>query len=66
MKREAFNAYVAGLRSQLEQRSSEIERYESLKGGALSLISVGNLDDLPRSLIETRIARGKVAVGAGA
>lgn len=59
MKPDAFKAYVAGMRSQLEQLTAEIERYERLKTGDLSLISVGSLDDLPHSLIETRIARGK-------
>jgi DNA-binding XRE family transcriptional regulator len=58
-KPEASKAYVAGLRSQLEQLTLEITRYERLKGGDLSLIAVGSLDDLPRSLVETRIARGK-------
>jgi DNA-binding XRE family transcriptional regulator len=59
MKPEAHKAHVAGMRSQLEQLSSEIERYERLKGGDMSLINAATLDDLPRSLIETRIARGK-------
>lgn len=59
MKPDAFKAYVAGMRSQLEQLAAEVERYERLKEGDLSLIAVGSLDDLPRSLIETRIARGK-------
>ncbi|HSE73165.1 MAG TPA: helix-turn-helix transcriptional regulator [Dongiaceae bacterium] len=59
MKPEAHKAHVAGMRSQLEQLSSEIERYERLKGGDISLINAATLDDLPRSLIETRIARGK-------
>jgi DNA-binding XRE family transcriptional regulator len=59
MKPDAFKAYVAGMRSQLLQLTSEIERYEKLKSGDLSLIVAGSLDDLPRSLIETRIARGK-------
>ena len=59
LKREAFKAHVAGLRSQLNQLRSEIERYERLKDGDLSLIAVTSFDDLPRSLIETRIARGK-------
>lgn len=59
MKPEALKGYVAGLRSQCQQLTTEIERYERLKEGDLSLITVGSLDDLPRSLIETRIARGK-------
>ena len=59
MKPEARKGYVTGLRSQCQQLTTEIERYERLKEGDLSLITVGSLDDLPRSLIETRIARGK-------
>ncbi len=59
MKPEAFKAHIAGLRSQLNLLTSEIERYERLKAGDLSLIAAGSFDDLPRSLIETRIARGK-------
>jgi HTH-type transcriptional regulator/antitoxin HigA len=59
MKPQAFKAYVAGMRSQLEQLTVEIERYERLKSGDMSLITAAALDDLPRSLIETRIARGK-------
>ena len=59
MKPEASKAHVAGLRSQLDQLTLEIERYERLRGGDLSSIAVGSLDDLPRGLIETRIARGK-------
>jgi HTH-type transcriptional regulator/antitoxin HigA len=59
MKPAAFKAHVAGMRSQLEQLITDIERYERLKGGDISLITATTLDDLPRSLIETRIARGK-------
>jgi len=59
MKAQAFKAYVAGMRSQLEQLKSEIERYERLKSGDMFLITAAALDDLPHSLIETRIARGK-------
>ena len=59
MSPDAFKAYVAGLRSQLQKLTSEVERYEKLKGGEVSLITASSLEDLPRSLIETRIARGK-------
>lgn len=59
MKAEALKAHVAGMRSQLEQLTSEIRRYERLKEGDVSVIAVATLDDLPRGLIETRIARRK-------
>ena len=47
---------AAALRSQLEDLRRELEEYESLKAGERESLAVDNLDQLPRALIQARIA----------
>ena len=46
------------LRSQLDELHAEIHEYKSLKSGDRKKLAKTSLDDLPRTLIEARIARG--------
>lgn len=51
-------AHSAALRSQLEDLEREIRDYEALASGKRSMITVDSLSDLPRALIQSRIASG--------
>ncbi len=59
MSAETATSYLESLRGQLAQLEDEVERYGRLKTGDVSIIEIKSLDDLPRALLEARIARGK-------
>lgn len=46
------------LRSQLEELNQQLAEYEQLQSGARSVISVGAFDQLPKALVQARIASG--------
>lgn len=46
------------LRSQLEDLRSQIREYEALRDGKTTFIDVRSLSDLPRALVQARIAAG--------
>ena len=49
---------AAALRSQLEDLRRELEEYESLKAGDQRVLPIEALEELPRALIQARIAAG--------
>src|SRR5881396_2078026 len=51
-------AQADALRSQLADLRGEIRQYESLRSGKKKTLELDSLDDLPRALIEARIAAG--------
>ena len=51
-------AQVDGLRSQLADLELEIKEYEALRAGRISRLKMQSLDDLPRALIQARVAAG--------
>lgn len=46
------------LRSQLEDLLEQLHEYEGLRAGQQSIIELDSFDELPRALIQARIARG--------
>jgi len=46
------------LRSQLTELQAELKQYESLRSGRRRVIRVQSLDELPRALIQARVALG--------
>ena len=51
-------AEVAGLKSQLEDLRSEIQEYETLRSGKRRMIALDSIEELPKTLIQARIAAG--------
>lgn len=51
-------AEADGLRSQLADLRAEIKEYERLRGKKRSTLELSSLDDIPRALIQARIAAG--------
>ena len=51
-------AQIDALRSQLSDLLAEIEEYEALRDGKRQILPINSLDDLPRALIQARIASG--------
>lgn len=51
-------AQIDSLRSQLEDLRDDLAEYESVRSGEQSVISLDSLDELPRALIQARIAAG--------
>jgi ribosome-binding protein aMBF1 (putative translation factor)/cytidylate kinase len=51
-------AELDGLRSQLADLEYEIEEYERLRSGQTKLVKVERFEELPRALIQARIAAG--------
>ena len=51
-------AQTDALRSQLADLRSEIKQYEALRSGRQTVLAVQSFDDLPRALIQARIAAG--------
>lgn len=47
-----------GLRSQLEELRFEVEEYEALRAGRRTVLELSSIEDLPRALIQSRIATG--------
>ena len=51
-------AQLAGLKSQLEDLRSEIQEYEALRSGKRRMIALDSIEELPKTLIQARIAAG--------
>ena len=51
-------AQIAALQSQLEDLHREIAEYETLRSGKRKVVALGSLEELPKSLIQARIAAG--------
>lgn len=51
-------AEVEGLRSQLADLRAQLREYEGVRAGRRRLPPVDGLDELPRSLVQARIAAG--------
>jgi HTH-type transcriptional regulator / antitoxin HigA len=58
MHRKGQSAYVSSLKAQLLQFHSEIKEYETLKAGNFNFKKFPSLDEIPRWLIQARIAKG--------
>jgi HTH-type transcriptional regulator/antitoxin HigA len=52
------NAELDALSSEEEVLLEQVREYESLKSGAISISKANNLEELPKVLIQARIARG--------
>lgn len=51
-------AQADAMRSQLADLEAELEQYDSLRSGKRLIIQAQSLDDLPRALIQARVALG--------
>lgn len=51
-------AELEGLRSQLEDLERELRDYEELRSGKRRALSLDSIEDLPKTLIQARIAAG--------
>ncbi len=51
-------AEADALRSQLADLRAELEEYEALRSGTRAVLKLSSLDELPRALIQARIASG--------
>ena len=51
-------AQTDAIRSQLADLQTEIKQYEALRSGKRTKLAVDSIDDLPRALIQGRIASG--------
>jgi ribosome-binding protein aMBF1 (putative translation factor) len=51
-------AELAGLKSQVEDLRSEIQEYEALRSGKRRMIALDSIEELPKTLIQARIAAG--------
>jgi ribosome-binding protein aMBF1 (putative translation factor) len=51
-------AELDGLRSQMEELRTELREYEALRLGKRSRIALKSIEELPKSLIQARIAAG--------
>jgi ribosome-binding protein aMBF1 (putative translation factor) len=51
-------AQVDALRSQLEDLARELTEYQALRSGKRKVVALNSLEDLPRTLIQGRIAAG--------
>ena len=51
-------AQIDGLRSQLEDLEAELEEYRALRSGKRHVLELHSFDDLPRTLVQARIAAG--------
>jgi ribosome-binding protein aMBF1 (putative translation factor) len=53
-----WKAEQDAIKSTLEELEDEIKQYENLKGGKVKTVRVTSFDDVPKALIQARIARG--------
>lgn len=51
-------AEVAAVQSQLDDLRDQLEEYESLQSGRRSVLEINSFEELPRALIQARIAAG--------
>jgi len=52
------HAQSDALRSQLQTLERELREYDELKSGRQKTLTYGSFDDLPKALVQARIARG--------
>lgn len=53
-----WKAEQDAIESQLEEMQQDLREYEALKSGQVTTTTVQSLDDLPKALIQSRIAQG--------
>ncbi len=53
-----WGAQQAGIRSQLQDLERELREYEALKAGKRKVLELESLEELPKALIQGRIAAG--------
>ncbi len=53
-----WEAQQAGIRSQLQDLERELREYEALKAGKRKVLEMESIEELPRALIQARIAAG--------
>ncbi len=58
-------AQISAIKSSIEGLEKEIEIYESLKKGAICHIKGGNIEEIARMLIQTRLAKGMTQAKLG-
>ena len=51
-------AQIEALRSQLGDLKAELEEYQALRSGKRRVLTLASFDDLPRALVQGRIAAG--------
>ena len=51
-------AQIEAMKSQVADLRREIEEYEKLRSGKRKLVALGSIEDLPKTLIQARIAAG--------
>lgn len=51
-------AQIDALKSQLGDLQAELREYEDLQSGARRIVELGSFEDLPRALVQARIAAG--------
>jgi ribosome-binding protein aMBF1 (putative translation factor) len=51
-------AQIDAMKSQLSKLHREIEEYETLRSGRRKVVALGSLEELPKTLIQARIAAG--------
>lgn len=51
-------AQISALKSQLEDLQRELKEYETLRSGKRKVLTLGSLEELPKTLIQARIAAG--------
>lgn len=51
-------AQADALRSQLQTLERELREYDELKSGRLKVLTYASFDELPKALVQARIARG--------
>lgn len=51
-------AQTEALRSQLQTLERELREYEELRSGRRKVLTYGSFDELPKALVQARIARG--------
>lgn len=56
-------AEIDSLKSQLEDLETELRQYEALRSGRQRTLALDSIEDLPRTLIQARIAAGLTQEG---
>ena len=58
LDRQLSDIQRKALDSQLQELNSEVQEYEALKAGKVTIFEANSLDDLPTLLVKARISRG--------
>jgi ribosome-binding protein aMBF1 (putative translation factor) len=53
-----WDAQQAGIKSQLRDLENDLREYEALKAGTSKILEMDSLEELPKALIQARIAAG--------